>query len=331
MNLSSHILGILKTITETDNELCDLITKLYSCVWNAAITFERTGQVTPLEVCLLRFSSLRILARRPAARESCLEKIALALNVFEHRWKESVEKQAMSDAVSAADAHHTVFSQVLSLLEEVVCPGEVPAHSILTLSISLYDFLTSSQCLELVGPLRSKLQTLSAEGQCKDTKRSAFSAVLDCFWAVTDIAEYLYVDLAQTERSEANFTARLKSVVRFAEQMQLSAVNGHDSERSFIDMVCWFEKQIKSRNVRKDIFVKPDNLGLLQQFFRETQKSLALYASKMSTTGKSESCPLSQSDREKVAKTHLDAHRCWLIVYHKALSEHFSPETDECK
>ena len=144
MNLSSHILGILKTITETTNELCDLITKLYSCVWNAAITFERMGQVTPLEVCLLRLSSLQILAQRPSARESCLEKIALALNVFEHRWKAKPEKQEESDAKEVPDALQTVFSQVLGLLDEAVRPGEVKAHSVLTLSIACLLYTSPS-------------------------------------------------------------------------------------------------------------------------------------------------------------------------------------------
>ncbi|KAK7093166.1 hypothetical protein V1264_008808 [Littorina saxatilis] len=368
MDLSSHILDTVKCVSplQTNDQVCDLITKFYSCLWNAAIMFERQGQATLLEVCQLRFSALRILAQRPSAAESCLEKVVIVLNVFEHKSKEKASSSSkgrqLSDGkskdkrcsgkgktkpvkgrdkeraqaegkqddddvekcecVSSQPAELCVFSLALGLLQELPKPESVGSSPVLKLCIALYDFLASFSILEHTLTLRTAMCNLAHHG---NGKKLAVTQVLNNFFNLTEIVEQVCTE----SEMKANLTNLLNKAHTWAKQL-----SGAGDSSPHLDSIQWLLKQIKARKVTSHFLVSINNVTLLLTVLTEIQSFLA----EGETDGERDSQGKGETDgerdsqgkeeREKQVKTRLDAHRCWLVLYHRALLELHSHKTE---
>ena len=316
-NVSQYFLQAVKSMElgDVEEDLGNVIMHFHGCVWNAAITFERDSQATPLDICLLRFTSVQISMQRLSGRAFCLVKVASALKVFDQRWKEGGGRQR------GTDVPRRVFSQIMCLMDEVFHQDEIRVNPLLTLTVNTYDFLASFQEVDCMDFLWSKLLTCPPKGCSSSFENTA--AILGHFRVATHIWECIGDQHPQAEHSDADLTTWLTRILHWAQRTQQSTTDS-ENDQCFIEVIYWLQKHIKARHIRKDVVVKLECLSLMQHVFRETHMFFALRARQIMN---------SQWDVDKttLTRTHLDSHRCWLILYHLALSERPSPETDECK
>ena len=359
--LSSCILTALKTVSspEMNDYLCDLVTKSYSFIWNAAITVERQVQISPLDVFQLRLLSLRILAQLPSKIESCFEKVGLALSVLERHMRQQssykagrcsdtdtqqsqrgssgnkckTTQKARKECASKSrcetkiddglisggpsQPEYSAFSMILGALEEFLSRGEVQPVSFVRFVIAIWDFLVSVKLQQHAFELHENLQGETACGIMKQK----MATTLKCMWNIYDIVECLCEEKAQPRNSSISLL--LKNMLDWCKE-QRSRTHKH-MQPVTVELFHWFTKQIKNRPIRDDFFEGMSDCILLLDVLEEIQ-SLFVEAADGLISEEGRCGSPGQEWREKVTKTHLDVHRCWLVLYHRAAVEKSSSE-----
>ncbi|XP_076437017.1 uncharacterized protein LOC143276415 [Babylonia areolata] len=368
ITLGQTVLETVKSVAniETKTQISDFVSKFYCFLWNIAIMQGQKADTTALQVYQLRLASLRLLAQLPSKRESCLNKLVLVVSVLEQktrqkpcenhegvsggenhqhgkkksapqksRLKSKQEKKVCTASVKGGGEVGSegegcgetwpelcVLSSVVVSLDEMLPQGEIPTVPLVKLVLSVYDILAPSGLTGQMEEMKVKVMTLIEQSSCSEAH------VLEHMWDIIDIVEHVCEDSSnQGELCEAVLRNCLSNTLVWCRQTQVLISDAE--KQSLMELFYWFGRQIKNRKIRSDFFGRTDLVSQLLQVLRESQNFVAengdAVVGAMGGAGGSKK----QEWQEKVSKCHLDAHRCWLTLYHRTLSEHLpSLKTD---
>jgi hypothetical protein len=343
LEVSGSLLDIFASLSDPalDVQVCDLATKLYSVLWNTAILLERQGQATPLEVCQIRLTAIRLLA---CCHQSCdfLDKAVLAVNVFEHKSKEigasgqgrksNTEKRdskggssrrekskqqknaskqdRTSGGGSSGDAdspHSQIFATVVLLLEAVLKRGKCATLQLVKLVVTIFDFLVNNGMFEQTKQLKSIFQNLNRYDDSGSAIKLGES--LPLFWALASVVECLCEEFLSVSVSKCGkvLCSNLDKAEKCVKRLEKNG-GGGESE-TVTEIFAWFLKQIKCRQILQDVLI--ECLHPVLQSLRSMQTLLKRW----NREGEG-----GEDERERRTKACFDAHRCWLILFHKALA-----------
>ncbi|KAL8612962.1 hypothetical protein ACOMHN_001045 [Nucella lapillus] len=293
ITLSHTVLKALRCVQDlhTKTHICDTIPSFFSFLWNASITLERQPDITPRQVCLVRLSSLRLLAQLPLKREFCLEKLLLALSVFEYQSRRVsgtsegvLKKEEPQGEKKSAGVHKSkttknipgkkgsdVVSENAGKVEER-SDGSSLDEFVLPLVFDTLEDVLRGGYVSAVLVLKLILTLYDVFASCKiaqhmdEVKGKVTSLVessscpasseiilhvLDPLWALINITEHVCEDSAALSFCETDLECRFISAVNWCRQKHLRTPV---EKRSFVEL---FHKADKKQENQKQ-FPSPD-------------------------------------------------------------------------